>query len=177
MEISNISCKIMDISKILSVGKNHHCRFTNQFPFHSAMTTNVNSTCVRPSWFPRRPAWLRHPWNHGPERCILGKKGRNRETPNFLVQKINFNYRQFYFPWKLFWQWVMSEILSHFLPKRVGPRGSILMTNWSWKCGQLHSLTKKRTKLTWTSYGNFVTNLEAHLRWRNAAKRPKCIAP
>ena len=34
------------------------------------------------------------------------KKGRNCETPNFLVQKMNFNYRQLYFPWKLFWKWV-----------------------------------------------------------------------
>lgn len=25
---------------------------------------------------------------------------------------MNFNYWQFYFPWKLFWKWVMSEILS-----------------------------------------------------------------
>lgn len=29
----------MDISKILSVGKNHHCHFTNQSPSHSGTTT------------------------------------------------------------------------------------------------------------------------------------------
>ena len=117
----------MDISKIWSVGKNHHCLFTNRFPSHSATTTNVNPTCAMPSWFPRRPAWLRHPWNHGPERCILGQKREKLRNSKLLVQKMNFNYWQFYFPWKLFWKWVMSEILS----QKSWTKGA---TSW-WKIG------------------------------------------
>ena len=71
----------------------------------------------------------------------------------------------------------MSEILSHFLPKRVRPRGLHLDEKLELKMWATPFSDEEKNQIDMDSYGNFVTNQEAHLRWRNAAKRPKCIAP